>query len=79
MRNKAKAIIANSQICSEAGATNKGIHVPRYSSMTTVSGSVPQYFSMTFDVQTPTRGVITIRKIVTQRRVHYNPSRIHGH
>lgn len=49
---------------SSDGATNKGIHVPIYSSIIIVRGSGLQYFSMTFEVQLPKIVTTTIKLIV---------------
>ena len=77
-RNNANPIIASHMVYSPEGATSNGIQVPTYSSITTARGSSPQYFSITFDVQTPIRVVATIKKLLlAQEHKMTRASKVH--
>ena len=65
IRNIANPKTANTQVWFPFGATNKGIHVPTNSSMFTALGSLPQYLSITLEVQTPIAIVPIIKRLVT--------------
>lgn len=61
IRKRANPMNARIHVYSPHGAAKSGIQVPTYSSITTARGSVPQYFSITFEVHTPTIVVVMIR------------------
>lgn len=68
IRNATNPSIANIHVFSPQGATSAGIHTPINSSITTVLGSSPQYFSITFDVHAPTIVTVIVVISVTQNK-----------
>ena len=68
IRKATKPNIANIHVFSPHGATRAGIQTPINSSMTTVLGSSPQYFSITLEVHTPTTITIIVVNKVTPNR-----------
>ena len=60
--------IANIQVFSPQGAIRAGIQTPINSSMTTVLGSSPQYFSIILEVHAPTTVTVIVVINVTQNK-----------